>query len=139
MRWGECLVFQKSDTDPLDENDWAHQFEWFTAKLELFDKVFRERIRGLDPLNPCFALFETGVWGFDPHVLSKTHTVRDPNAVKLKNISVARYYKNVVRLKVVPKIAVPRTHATPTFQKPVFGRLAVAKPSFAVSEPPPAV
>ena len=42
------ICLHKSDTDPLDENDWAHQFEWFTAKLELFDKVFRERIRGLD-------------------------------------------------------------------------------------------
>ena len=92
-----------------------------------------------DPLNLCFALFETGVWGFDPHVLSLTHPVRDPNAVELKNISVARYYKNVVKLKVVPKIVVPRTHAPLAFQAPVFWRLAVAKPSLAISEPPPAV
>lgn len=38
----------KVDTDPLDENDWQHQYQWFTEKLELFDKVFRERIKVLD-------------------------------------------------------------------------------------------
>ena len=42
------ICLHKEDTDPLDENDWIHQCEWFTAKLELFDKVFRERIRGLN-------------------------------------------------------------------------------------------
>ena len=42
------ICLHKSDTDPLGENDWPHQYEWFAAKLELFDKVFRERIRGLD-------------------------------------------------------------------------------------------
>ena len=41
-----CLA--KVDTDPLDENDWPHQYEWFTAKLEKFDRVFRPRIRILD-------------------------------------------------------------------------------------------
>ena len=42
------ISLSKADTDPLEENDWPHQYEWFTAKLELFDEVFRERIRGLD-------------------------------------------------------------------------------------------
>ena len=42
------ICLHKSDTDPLDENDWPHQYEWFTTQLEVFDKVFRERIRGLD-------------------------------------------------------------------------------------------
>lgn len=42
------ISLSKADTDPLEENDWPHQYEWFTAKLELFDKVFRERIQGLD-------------------------------------------------------------------------------------------
>ncbi len=42
------ICLHKGDTDPLDENDWTHQYEWFTTKLELFDKVFRERIRGLN-------------------------------------------------------------------------------------------
>ena len=41
-----CLA--KVDTDPLDENDWPHQYEWFTAKLEKFDRVFRPHIRILD-------------------------------------------------------------------------------------------
>lgn len=42
------ICLHKVDTDPLDENDWDHQYEWFTDKLELFNKVFRERIRELD-------------------------------------------------------------------------------------------
>ena len=41
-----CLT--KVDTDPLDENDWKHQYEWFRANLERFDQVFRPRIRSLD-------------------------------------------------------------------------------------------
>ena len=42
------ISLTKVDTDPLDENDWIHQYEWFTTQLEVFDTVFRERIRGLD-------------------------------------------------------------------------------------------
>ena len=42
------ICLNKGDTDPLDENDWLQQYEWFTAKLERFNQVFRERIRGLD-------------------------------------------------------------------------------------------
>ena len=42
------ICLHKSDTDPLDENDWSHQYEWFTATLERFNDVFRERIRRLD-------------------------------------------------------------------------------------------
>ena len=42
------ICLHKGDTDPLDENDWPQQYEWFTAQLEVFDTVFRERIRGLD-------------------------------------------------------------------------------------------
>jgi hypothetical protein len=41
-----CLA--KVDTDPLDENDWPHQYEWFTAQLERFDKVFRPIIKKLN-------------------------------------------------------------------------------------------
>ena len=26
----------KGDTNPLDENDWPHQYEWFATHLELF-------------------------------------------------------------------------------------------------------
>ena len=42
------ISLTKVDTDPLDENDWLHQYEWFTTQLEVFDEVFRERIRGLN-------------------------------------------------------------------------------------------
>ena len=42
------ICLNKGDTDPLDENDWPHQYQWFTTQLEVFDTVFRERIRGLD-------------------------------------------------------------------------------------------
>ena len=58
LEWNELpdnersrICLNKSNTDLLDENDWPHQYEWFTAKLELFDKVFRERIRELDFLD----------------------------------------------------------------------------------------
>ena len=42
------ISLSKADTDPLDENGWPQQYKWFTATLELFDEVFRERIRGLN-------------------------------------------------------------------------------------------
>ena len=42
------ICLNKRDTDPLDENDWPQQYEWFATQLEVFDTVFRERIRGLD-------------------------------------------------------------------------------------------
>ena len=42
------ICFNKGDTDPLDENDWLHQYEWFTAKLERFNQVFRPRIMTLN-------------------------------------------------------------------------------------------
>ena len=42
------ICLHKEDTDPFDGNDWHRQYEWFTAKLELFDKVFRSRIKALD-------------------------------------------------------------------------------------------
>ena len=55
LEWNELPNYQscrislyKEDTDLLDENDWPHQYEWFTTQLEMFDTVFRERIRGLD-------------------------------------------------------------------------------------------
>ncbi len=41
-----CLA--KVDTDPLDENDWPHQYEWFTTRLERFDQVFRPIIKELN-------------------------------------------------------------------------------------------
>ena len=58
LEWNELpgnkrsrISLTKVDTDPLDENDWPHQYEWFTTQLEVFDAVFRERIRGLDPAD----------------------------------------------------------------------------------------
>lgn len=42
------ICFTKGNTDPLDENDWPHQYEWFTTHLELFVDVFRERIQSLN-------------------------------------------------------------------------------------------
>ena len=42
------ICLNKGDTDPLDENDWPHQYEWFTAKLERFNQVFRPRIQALN-------------------------------------------------------------------------------------------
>ena len=55
LEWNELpgnkrsrISLTKGDTDPLDENDWLHQYEWFTTQLEVFDTVFRERIQGLD-------------------------------------------------------------------------------------------
>lgn len=55
LEWNELPGFRscrislyKEDTDPLDENNWLQQYEWFTAKLEGLDKVFRERIKVLN-------------------------------------------------------------------------------------------
>ena len=42
------ICLNKRNTNPLDENDWPNQYEWFAAKLERFDKVFWERIRGAE-------------------------------------------------------------------------------------------
>ena len=42
------ISLRKSDTDPTDEADWRNQHAWLAEKLELFDRVFRERIQDLD-------------------------------------------------------------------------------------------
>lgn len=42
------ICLNKGDTNPLDENDWLRQYEWFTAKLEQFNQVFRPRIQALN-------------------------------------------------------------------------------------------
>ena len=42
------ISLRKEDTDPGDEVDWPNQHEWLASKLEMFDKVFRQRIRELD-------------------------------------------------------------------------------------------
>ena len=42
------ISLRKEDTDPQDESDWSNQHEWLASKLELFDKVFRPRIKTLN-------------------------------------------------------------------------------------------
>ena len=42
------ICLNKGDTDPLDENDWPQQYEWFTTKLERFYQVFQPRIKALN-------------------------------------------------------------------------------------------
>lgn len=42
------ICLNKGDTNPLDENDWLRQYEWFTAKLERFNQVFRPHIQALN-------------------------------------------------------------------------------------------
>ena len=55
LEWNELpgnkrsrISLTKVDTDPLDENDWMHQYEWFTTHLDRFDQVFRPRIAALN-------------------------------------------------------------------------------------------
>ncbi len=55
LEWNELpeyessrICLNKRDTDPLDETDWESQYEWFKVKLELFNRVFRPRIKALD-------------------------------------------------------------------------------------------
>ena len=45
------ICLNERDTDPLDENDWPHQYEWFTTQLQVFNTVFRGRIQELDAAN----------------------------------------------------------------------------------------
>ena len=65
------ICLNKRDTDPLDENDWPRQYEWFTAKLERFDQVFRPRIKAL---NAADRIPEE-----DDEQLTKTGTVIPPS------------------------------------------------------------
>ena len=55
LEWDElpgrksCQVsLHKDDTDPTDEADWPNQHAWLAEKLELFDRVFRQRIQALN-------------------------------------------------------------------------------------------
>ena len=55
LKWEELqgkescwIALEKNNTDPADEADWENQHEWFASKLELFDKVFRPRIKALN-------------------------------------------------------------------------------------------
>lgn len=44
---GSRIFLQKMNTDLTDETDWPNQHEWLASKLELFDKVFRPRLKAL--------------------------------------------------------------------------------------------
>ena len=45
------IALYRNDTDLTNETDWPNQHEWLKSKLELFDKVFRPRIKALDPAD----------------------------------------------------------------------------------------
>ena len=56
LEWNEApedersqISLSKQNTDPSDENDWQHQYEWFTTRLERFNQVFQPRIKKLNP------------------------------------------------------------------------------------------
>ena len=42
------ISLSKQNTDPSDEDDWPHQYEWLATRLERFDQVFRSRITALN-------------------------------------------------------------------------------------------
>ena len=55
LEWAELPQYEssrvslkKGNTDPTNEADWSNQHEWLASKLELFDQVFRPRIKALD-------------------------------------------------------------------------------------------
>lgn len=51
LEWQEerCRTFLWQDSvDPTNEDEWSNQHEWLASKLELFDKVFRPRVKILN-------------------------------------------------------------------------------------------
>ena len=51
LEWREesnAVVLTRHNIDPTNEADWPNQHAWLAEKLELFDRVFRQRIRALD-------------------------------------------------------------------------------------------
>ena len=48
---GSVISINQNNIDPTDEPDWPSQHLWFKEKLELFDEVFRNRIKELDPAD----------------------------------------------------------------------------------------
>jgi hypothetical protein len=43
------IALFKQDSDPTNELDWPAQHEWIASTLECFDRVFRQRVKALDP------------------------------------------------------------------------------------------
>jgi Domain of unknown function (DUF4268) len=48
LETGFRISLSKEEVDPSDESDWPNQHEWLADKLELFDRVFRPRIKQLN-------------------------------------------------------------------------------------------
>ena len=48
---GSRIFLRKTDIDLTDETDWPNQHEWLASKLELFEKVFRPRLKALNVTN----------------------------------------------------------------------------------------
>ena len=51
LEWKEesnAVVLTRHNIDPTDEADWPNQHAWLAEKLELFDRVFRQRIQALN-------------------------------------------------------------------------------------------
>ena len=48
LEGSQAVVLTKRNTDPTDETDWPNQHAWLAEKLELFDRVFRQRIQALN-------------------------------------------------------------------------------------------
>lgn len=42
------ISLRQENTDPTNETDWPNQHKWLASKLELFDKVFRPRVKVLN-------------------------------------------------------------------------------------------
>jgi len=43
------IAIYKESADPADEVDWPQQMAWLVDKLQRFDRVFRDRVKRLDP------------------------------------------------------------------------------------------
>jgi len=42
------VILRKNSVDPADRADWPNQYAWLQSHLELFHKVFQQRVRSLD-------------------------------------------------------------------------------------------
>ena len=42
------ISLRKEQVDPTDESNWSDQHKWLADKLELFDRVFRPRVKQLN-------------------------------------------------------------------------------------------
>lgn len=42
------VILRKQDVDPTERSDWSSQFTWLQTHLELFYKLFQQRVKMLD-------------------------------------------------------------------------------------------